>query len=86
VITADDTKKHKPEPDSLNLAMSRLGVDRSQVAVLGDHKVDMQTAINAGVENRIGITHGFDDEATLKSHGATHIASSLSDVSNYLKD
>lgn len=86
VITADDTKKHKPEPDSLNLAMSRLGVDRSQVAVLGDHKVDMQTAINAGVENRIGITHGFDDEETLKSHGATHIANSLSDVSDYLKD
>lgn len=29
------------------------------VAVLGDHKVDMQTAVNAGVLDRIGITHGL---------------------------
>ncbi len=86
VVTADDTEKHKPEPDSLNLAMSRLGVDKSQVAILGDHKVDMQTAINAGVQNRIGITHGFDDKETLKSHGATHIANSLSDVNKHLQD
>lgn len=85
VVTADDTEKHKPEPDSLHLAMNRLGVDSSKAIVLGDHKVDMQTAINAGVEERIGVTHGFDDERTLQAHGATHIANSLSDVAKHLR-
>ncbi len=86
VVTSDDTEKHKPEPDSLHLAMSRLGVDSSKSAVLGDHKVDMQAGINAGVDMRIGVTHGFDDEETLRSHGVTHIANSLSDVNKYLQD
>lgn len=84
VITADDTDKHKPEPDSLYLAVEKLGTDISKAAVLGDHKVDMQTAVNAGVEKRIGITHGFDDEATLKSYGATFIAHSFPEVSAYI--
>lgn len=84
VITADDTEKHKPAPDSLNLALNRLGVDSSRAAVLGDHRVDMQAATNAGVESRIGITHGFDNEDTLRFHGATHIAHSLGDVREYL--
>lgn len=85
VVTADDTQKHKPEPDSLNLAMKRLNVKPSNLAALGDHKVDMQTAVNASVENRIGITHGFDDENTLRAHGATHIANSFSDVTKIIK-
>lgn len=86
VVTSDDTEKHKPDPDSLLLAMKRLGVDSSKSAILGDHKVDMQTGINAGVDIRIGVTHGFDDEETLKSYGATHIANSLYDANRYLQD
>lgn len=46
----------------------------------------MQTGINAGVDIRIGVTHGFDDEETLKSYGATHIANSLYDANRYLQD
>lgn len=80
VVTAEDTDNHKPEPDSLHLAMSRIQVKPANTAVLGDHKVDMQTAVNAGVEKRIGVTHGFDDEETLKQHGASHIAHTLKDV------
>ena len=86
VVTSDDTEKHKPEPDSLHLAMNRLGVDSSQSAVLGDHKVDMQTGVNAGVDKRIGVTHGFDDADTLKLHGATYIANSLSEVTKHLEE
>jgi phosphoglycolate phosphatase-like HAD superfamily hydrolase len=86
VVTSDDTEKHKPDPDSLLLAMKRLGVDSSKSAVLGDHKVDMQTGVNAGVDKRIGVTHGFDDADTLKLHGATYIANSLSEVTKHLEE
>ncbi len=80
IVTADDTIKHKPDPESLNLAMKRLGVLPESVAVLGDHTVDMQTATNAGVEVRIGITHGFADSETLRANGAKYLAHSLADV------
>lgn len=80
VVTSDDTEKHKPDPESLNLAMHRLNVAPKNVAVLGDHKVDMQTAINAGVTNRFGITHGFDDRGTLIANGATHVVDSFSEL------
>lgn len=83
-VTAGDTSRHKPDPESLNLAMQRLNVVANQVAVLGDHKVDIQTAYNAGVEHRIGITHGFDNRQTLEEHGATHTASHLTEVSDFL--
>jgi beta-phosphoglucomutase-like phosphatase (HAD superfamily) len=85
VVTAEDTDKHKPDPASLLIAANRLGVDPSRAVVLGDHKVDMQAAQNAGVETRIGITHGFDDAATLRGSGATDIASNLDDVARHLE-
>lgn len=77
VVTADDTTGHKPDPEGLNLAMQRLGVSPDVSAVLGDHKVDMQTASSAGVARRIGITHGFDDKPTLEAAGATDVIDSL---------
>lgn len=80
VVTAEDTQKHKPAPDGLNLAMTRLGVDPSEVVVLGDHKVDMQAAKSAGVKHIVGISHGIDDEDTLRTHGALDVTASLGDV------
>ena len=85
VVTEGDVINHKPAPDSLHLAAKRLGVATDAIAVLGDHKVDMQAAVNAGTTTRIGITHGFDDESELRDSGATHIVHSLSDVSKIIK-
>ena len=85
VVTAHDTDLHKPNPQSLLLAMQRLGVKPENSLVLGDHKVDMEAAMNAGVSLRVGITHGFDDRATLEASGATHVIDSLSELSNFLK-
>ena len=84
IITADATERHKPAPDSLLFAMRKLGVDNSRSAVLGDHRVDMQAGINAGIGRRMGIIHGFDDKETLVAHGATHIAESLPGVEQLL--
>lgn len=84
VVTADDTLRHKPDPEGLNLAMQRLGVLPDASIVLGDHKVDMQTAISAGVKQRIGITHGFDDKPTLEAAGATEIIDSLNELTALL--
>jgi phosphoglycolate phosphatase-like HAD superfamily hydrolase len=85
VVTCNDTHTHKPDPEGLNLAMRRLGVTAAKSLVLGDHTVDMQAATNAGVEQRVGITHGFDDRATLTSAGATTTIDSLSELADLLR-
>lgn len=85
VITADDTDKHKPNPEIVSLALQRLGLeDTDQAALLGDHSVDMQLGINAGVTTRIGVTHGFDDRQTLLGAGATATIDSLVELPSLL--
>lgn len=86
VVGAGDTREHKPNAEPLNLAMRRLGVTPDQTAVLGDHKVDIQTAINANVDKRIGITHGFDDRETLLASGATDIVDSLDELRSKIEE
>lgn len=80
IITAEDTNRHKPYPDSLLLAMKRLGISPASATVVGDHNFDMQAAIAAGVGQRIGITHGFSEESILRDAGATDIVHSLADL------
>lgn len=80
VVTAHDTVLHKPNPASLLLAMERLNVTPDQCLVLGDHRVDMQAAKNAHIQQRVGITHGFDDRKTLETHGATAVVDSLDEL------
>ena len=84
IVTFEDTERHKPNPDSLQLAMERLGVEPLEVMVMGDHAVDMLSAESAGVELRFGLTHGFHEEQALRESGATHIGHSLADVESYV--
>ena len=51
VITADDTDKHKPDPEPLLLAMERLGSKPEETLMVGDSIFDLQCAKNAGVDS-----------------------------------
>ncbi len=84
VVTTDDTQRHKPAPDSLLLAMKRLDTTPEHVLVLGDHAVDMQAGVNANAQLRVGITHGFQDAATLEVAGATNTISTLAELKPFL--
>lgn len=84
IVTADHVKNHKPAPDSLLQAMQALGAEPEETAALGDHSVDMQAATAAGTSIRIGVTHGLDDETSLRAAGATHIVHHLNDVATFL--
>jgi phosphoglycolate phosphatase-like HAD superfamily hydrolase len=84
IITVDDVSASKPDPASLKLALDKVDVQPADALVLGDHRVDMQSGVNAGVPTRIGITHGFDDAVQLKAAGATAIIDKLLELSDYL--
>ena len=51
VVTAEDTKKHKPDPDPVNRALEKLGSKPENSIMLGDTMFDIMCARNAGVRS-----------------------------------
>ncbi|NLO82921.1 MAG: HAD family hydrolase [Clostridiales bacterium] len=50
VICADDTEKHKPNPDPILKFIELSGADKSKTIYIGDTKYDMDCAFNAGID------------------------------------
>lgn len=69
----------KPAPDIVYDILRETGVSAEQALYVGDSGVDMQTALNAGVES-VGVTWGFRSEEELNAHGAVHIVHSAEDI------
>lgn len=49
VVTADDVTRHKPDPQSIDIALEKLGSDPADSAMIGDTLFDILCAKNAGV-------------------------------------
>ena len=50
IVTAEDTTKHKPDPQPVNIALEKLGSVAERAVMLGDTTFDMLCARNAGVK------------------------------------
>jgi len=51
IVFGSEVKKHKPDPESILLALERLGgPDKGDVVMLGDSHRDMGAARNAGID------------------------------------
>ncbi|MDQ5943614.1 MAG: pyrophosphatase PpaX [Patescibacteria group bacterium] len=83
-ITCDDITANKPDPESILVALDRLSKSKEDALVLGDHKVDIQAGMNAGIPTRVGVSHGFDDVDALKKAGATQVIHSLEEIPTLL--
>lgn len=66
VIAAEDTDRHKPEPDPLLAALERLGGDPARACYVGDAPFDMQAGHAAGLAT-IAVTWGFFPAAELQA-------------------
>jgi pyrophosphatase PpaX len=51
VVSCDDTDKHKPDPEPVNIALQRLGAKPESSVMLGDTMFDILCARNAGVKS-----------------------------------
>ncbi|MBN1934676.1 MAG: HAD-IA family hydrolase, partial [Anaerolineae bacterium] len=49
IVGGEDVTRHKPDPQSLLLALDRLGVDPARTLYIGDSVIDAQAAQNAGL-------------------------------------
>ncbi|MBU3128725.1 HAD family hydrolase [Clostridium sp. FP2] len=50
VVCADDTEKHKPNPDPILKFIELSGADKSKAIYIGDTKYDMDCAFSAGID------------------------------------
>ena len=84
VVTADDVKKHKPDPEGLLQALDNIGCAADRAVMVGDTTADIGAGKNAGVALTIGVTHGFANEEILREAGADYIAHHLSEIPDIL--
>ena len=57
VVGADDTERHKPDPQPLQHALEQLGADRDDAVYVGDSPFDIRAAKGAGMHS-IAVTWG----------------------------
>ncbi|HMM49623.1 MAG TPA: HAD-IA family hydrolase [Miltoncostaeaceae bacterium] len=69
VVTADDTPRHKPNPDPLFYALERLGGAAEGACYVGDAPFDIRAGRAAGLRT-IGVTWGFFSRDELEGEGA----------------
>ena len=64
VVTGDDVKVGKPDPEGVLAALAALGASAENSVMVGDGPVDVRAGRAAGVET-IGITHGLHSSEEL---------------------
>ncbi len=64
--------KHKPDSSGPQLIATKLGVDVTSLAMIGDTATDMETARESGM-TPIGVSWGFRDREELILSGAKHV-------------
>lgn len=74
----------KPDPYSVNYLIERFGAEKKDVLYVGDSNVDMETAINAGVDS-CGVLWGFRTEKELSDSGARYIAADAGELLRIIK-
>lgn len=62
-------RKRKPDPETVNVVLQLLGVDKEHAVYVGDSDVDILTARNADIRC-ISVSWGFRDEEFLLDHEA----------------
>lgn len=84
-IAREDITKQKPDPESLNIAIERLGADPAKSVMIGDSDKDVGAAANAGVDSILFYPPEhtkFYDFEKLKQLSPTHIVDDFREIMN----
>jgi HAD superfamily hydrolase (TIGR01509 family) len=85
VVSREDVRRIKPDPESLLLALDRLRLTPPQALHVGDTPLDVRAGSAAGVET-IGVLTGAGTEAQLRAAGAVRILPSLRALPDFLDE
>lgn len=79
-ISAPESDKAPENKTALvERAVSRLGIEKNRVVMIGDRYFDIDGARGAGIDS-IGVTFGFGSKDELQNAGATYIADCTEDI------
>ncbi|MBR2459350.1 MAG: HAD family hydrolase [Bacteroidaceae bacterium] len=73
----------KPSPDIVHEIMEKANVGKSDTLYVGDSGVDMQTAINAGIDS-VAVSWGFRPRAELEAFRTLAIIDKAEDLKNWI--
>ncbi|GAB4306473.1 MAG: phosphoglycolate phosphatase [Promethearchaeota archaeon] len=79
VVGRDNVKHMKPAPEGVLLVAHRLGLDPSELVVVGDMHVDVLAGKRAGAR-AVGVLTGYGSESALKEAGADLILNSVAEL------
>jgi HAD superfamily hydrolase (TIGR01662 family) len=83
IITADDVRMKKPDPEPLYECASRLGVAPGDCVYVGDMRVDLKAGKSAGMKT-VGVLTGFDDYDHLENEHPDLILDSVASLKEHL--
>ncbi len=83
VITANDVKRQKPDPEIFLRAIERVGVDPSEVLVLEDSTMGVRAAKAAGARC-LAVTTSYSADELIKN-GADYVTDDFSEFEDLLK-
>jgi phosphoglycolate phosphatase len=72
----------KPHPIGVETLMQEAGVGADRTLMIGDSNVDIQTAVNAGIQS-CGVTYGFQPES-LAEPMPTRVVDRMEDLADWL--
>lgn len=89
IITADETTKHKPNPEIIEKAAKHFGANLDQVLMVGDSSKDLGAANSAGVDAALfhhpDLHGGFYDIMFLKSEfNPKYVVEDLSELASII--
>jgi len=77
IIDGAMVERPKPHPEGLYMVIGQLGLQPSQVVMVGDAAVDIEAGKEAKTRATIGITHGFGTREELETAGPDVIIDAL---------
>ncbi len=85
IITADDTNKHKPDPEPIHMALEKLLSKPEQTLMVGDSLFDIKCAHNAGVKSAI-VTWSELSQEEYMMESPDYIIEKAEDIIKILKE
>jgi HAD superfamily hydrolase (TIGR01509 family) len=78
-ISRNQVKHVKPDPEHLEAALTIIGVSPEETVVVGDSRVDMQSAKRLGAI-AVGLPTGVSSIGQLMDAGADYVVTSIADL------
>lgn len=88
-VFADDVKKHKPDPEAINLILKKFKLKKADVLMVGDSDKDILAARNAGIDSlwfaptENETIHDYNYLESLAPTGRVTSHKELADLFNY---